>query len=65
MLDRVMFCSDQMVWPNAIGISIEAIQSLDFLTMEEKAEIFYHNAARFLSLSEEDIARHHQGASGQ
>lgn len=65
MLDRVMFGSDQMVWPNAIGISIEAIQSLDFLTMEEKAGIFYHNAARFLGLSEDDIARHHQGASGQ
>lgn len=59
VLDRVMFGSDQMVWPEAIGISIEAVQALDFLTVEEKAGIFYDNAARFLLLSEEEIARHH------
>jgi predicted TIM-barrel fold metal-dependent hydrolase len=57
-LDRVMFGSDQMTWPEAVGVSIEAIQSLDFLTAEEKAAIFYDNAARFLGLSEEEIARH-------
>ena len=59
-LDRVMFGSDQMVWPEAVGVSIEAIQSLDFLTTEEKGAIFYDNAARFLRLSEEEIARHHE-----
>lgn len=58
-LDRVMFGSDQMVWPEAIGTSIEAIQSLAFLTAEEKGAILYSNAARFLGLSEEEIARHH------
>lgn len=57
-LDRVMFGSDQMVWPEAIGISIEAVQSLDFLTVEEKEAILYGNAARFLGLSAEEVARH-------
>jgi hypothetical protein len=35
-LHRVMFGSDQMVWPEAVGVSIEAMQSLDSLTAEEK-----------------------------
>lgn len=58
-LDRVVFGSDQMIWPEAIGVSVEAVQSIDFLTIEEKKAIFYDNAARFLGLSEEEIARHH------
>lgn len=55
-----MFGTGQMIWPEAIGISVEAVQSLDFLTAEEKGAILYDNAARFLGLSGEEIARHHQ-----
>jgi hypothetical protein len=47
---RIMFGSDQMVWPDAIGMAVEAIESADFLTREQKADIFYNNAARFLRL---------------
>lgn len=57
-LDRVMCGSDQMVWPEAIEISIEAVQSLDFLTVKENEAILYGNAARFLGLSDEEVARH-------
>lgn len=56
---RLMFGSDQMSWPEAIGLAIEAIESSDFLTPEQKRDIFYNNAARFLRLSEQEIARHH------
>ena len=49
-LDRVMFGSDQMVWPYAIGRSIEFLNSLDFLTEQDKEDIYYNNAARFLKL---------------
>ena len=56
---RLMFGSDQMIWPETIGLAIEGIESADFLNAEQKADIFYNNAARFLRLSEEDIARHH------
>jgi len=56
---RIMFGSDQMQWPEAIALAIEAIQTADFLSAEQKADIFYNNAARFLRLSEEEIARHH------
>ena len=59
VLDRVMYGSDQMIWPEAIEMAIENIQSLDILTLEEKKGIFYDNAARFLRLSEEEIVRHH------
>lgn len=59
LLDRVLFGTDQMIWADAIGIAVEGINSLEFLTVEEKANIFYNNAARFLELSEEVIAGHH------
>lgn len=49
-LDRVMFGSDQMFWPDAIERSINYLNSLEFLTEEDKRGIFYHNAARFLRL---------------
>ena len=32
----------------------------DFLTVEEKACIFYGNAAKFLGLPADEIARHHR-----
>jgi predicted TIM-barrel fold metal-dependent hydrolase len=47
---RLMFGSDQMVWPEVIGMAIEGIESAKFLTKEQKRDIFYNNAARFLKL---------------
>lgn len=58
MLDRVMFGSDQMRWPEAIALAIDRVNKLDFLTVAEKQDIFYDNAAKFLELSAEEIARH-------
>jgi hypothetical protein len=54
-----MFGSDQMVWPELIERSIEIIERAPFLSEEQKRDIFYNNAARFLRLSEQEIARHH------
>jgi hypothetical protein len=53
------FGSDQMIWPGIIEPSIEAIEQAPFLTQAQKRDIFYNNAARFLRLSKEEIARHH------
>ena len=50
---RVMFGSDQMIWPERISQAIDAIETADFLTEEQKRDIFYNNAARFLKLEEE------------
>lgn len=47
---RIMFGSDQMVWPEAIGMAIEGVESAKFLTPEQKRDIFYNNAAEFLRL---------------
>ena len=57
--DRLMFGSDQMIWPGTIDLTVDAVASAEFLTDEQKRDIFYNNAARFLGLSEEEIARHH------
>lgn len=56
--DRVMFGSDQMIWPGIIEASIEVVESAD-LTKAQKRNIFYNNAARFLRFDDETIARHH------
>lgn len=47
---RLMFGSDQMLWPEMIGKGIEAIESADFLTDEQKRDILYNNAVRFLKM---------------
>ena len=56
---RIMFGSDQMIWHEVIPVVIDAIQTADFLTVEQRADIFYNNAARFLRLSDAEIAAHH------
>jgi len=60
MLDRVMFGSDQMLWPETIEVAIIRVKSLDYLTNKEKADILYNNAARFLGLDDELIFKHHK-----
>ena len=49
--ERIMFGSDQMVWPDAISIGIENILSAPFLNTEQKKNILYNNAKRFLKLN--------------
>lgn len=56
---RVMFGSDQMVWPETIGRSIAVINEAPFLSEAQKRDILFNNAARFLRLSDEQIARMH------
>jgi uncharacterized protein len=56
---RVLFGSDQMVWPEAIEVAIGSIEMAAFLSQSQKRDILYNNAARFLRLSEDQIARHH------
>lgn len=57
--DRIMFGSDQMIWPGVIEPSIKAIEDAPFLSEAQKRDILYNNAARFLRLSPEEMARHH------
>jgi hypothetical protein len=47
---RIMFGSDQMVWPEAIGMAVEGIEAAAFLTKDQKRDILYNNAVKFLRL---------------
>lgn len=58
---RILFGSDQMVWPHTIGVAIDTIEQAPFLSAAQKRDIFYNNAARFLRLTPEEIARHQRG----
>jgi predicted TIM-barrel fold metal-dependent hydrolase len=49
---RIMFGSDHMYWPEAIGMAVEAIDAATFLTPSEKQDIFYGNAVRFFKLEQ-------------
>jgi uncharacterized protein len=48
--DRVMFGTDQLLWPKLMSYSISVIQNADYLTPEQKRDILYNNAARFLRI---------------
>ena len=48
-----------MVWPGVIEASIRIVEEAPFLSAEQKRDILYDNAARFLRLPQTDIDRHH------
>ena len=48
---RIMFGSDQMFWPDGIGLAIQGVETAEFLTEEQKQDIFFNNAVGFYKLS--------------
>jgi predicted TIM-barrel fold metal-dependent hydrolase len=46
-----------MIFPDTIRMAIETIQDAVFLTEEQKRDIFYNNAARFLRLDEKNSSK--------
>jgi predicted TIM-barrel fold metal-dependent hydrolase len=44
LLDRVMFGTDNMVWPGSTAKSLAYLNSLEFLTPNDKKKILYFNA---------------------
>ncbi len=50
MEERIMFGSDNMVWPDAIAVAIERIRHAPFLNERQKRLILHDNAARFLRI---------------
>jgi len=49
---RIMFGSDQMAWPDAIGRAIETVELAPFLSEEQRRDIMCRNAMTFLRLDE-------------
>jgi predicted TIM-barrel fold metal-dependent hydrolase len=54
---RVVFGSDQMIWPETIEMALDSIESASFLSSEQRRDILFNNAARFLRLPPERIAQ--------
>ena len=52
---RIMFGSDNMVWPQAIEAGIQTINEASFLKASQKRDILFNNAARFLRLTDKEI----------
>lgn len=48
--NRIMFGSDEMVWPDAESAAIDSIQNATSLTAAQKRDILYNNAATFLRM---------------
>jgi len=49
---RIMFGSDQMVWPEAIEESLQAYREADYLTPGQRRDILFNNAVRFFGWSD-------------
>lgn len=56
---RIMFGSDNMIWPGAIEAGIQSIMQAKFLNERQKRDILFNNAARFLRLTEVEIKKMH------
>lgn len=54
--NRLMFASDYF---GTVRENIEIIYNIEWLTDQQKKNIYYNNAAKFLNLSESEIERHH------
>lgn len=50
LADRIMWGSDQMMWPGAIERAIANTMAADFLTDQQRRAIFHDNAVRFFRL---------------
>lgn len=53
-----------MVWPETMERAIQTIHDAPFLSEKQKRDILFNNAARFLRLSEEEVARMHAESRG-
>ena len=54
---RILFGSDAMIWPETIRVAIDSIEGAEFLSSDQKRDIFYNNAARFLRLDDTQTAK--------
>jgi predicted TIM-barrel fold metal-dependent hydrolase len=50
--DRILFGTDQMVWPQMITPAVESIRDAPFLSDQEKRNILGENARRLLKIAD-------------
>ena len=51
---RIMFGSDQ-TWPDAIRIAVENVEAAEFLSAQQKEDIFLQNALRFFRIDQRQL----------
>jgi predicted TIM-barrel fold metal-dependent hydrolase len=49
---RLMYGTDQMIWPSMIDHSLDLVEKTKVMTREEKRDFLYNNAVRFFRLEE-------------
>lgn len=49
---RIMYGTDLMIWPKLLETSIGVIENANYLSFEQKRDIFFNNAVRFFRLDE-------------
>jgi hypothetical protein len=49
---RIMYGTDLMIWPKLLETSIGVIENANYLSEDQKRDIFYNNAVRFFNLDE-------------
>lgn len=49
---RIMYGTDLMIWPKLLETSIQVIESANYLSEDQKRDIFFNNAVRFFNLDE-------------
>ncbi|MEA5140956.1 amidohydrolase family protein [Arcicella rigui] len=47
---RIMYGTDLMIWPKLLETSIQVIESANYLSEDQKRDIFFNNAVRFFNL---------------
>jgi predicted TIM-barrel fold metal-dependent hydrolase len=47
---RILYGTDLMIWPKLLETSIQVIESANYLSEDQKRDIFFNNAVRFFNL---------------
>lgn len=52
---RILYGTDLMIWPKLLETSIGVIESANYLSEDQKRDIFFNNAVRFFNLDESQL----------
>jgi predicted TIM-barrel fold metal-dependent hydrolase len=52
---RILYGTDLMVWPELLETSIGVIENANYLSEEQKRDIFFNNAIRFFNWDTKDF----------
>lgn len=54
---RLMYGTDQIIWPQSVRYSLEVVEDSKAISSEQKRDLLFNNAARFLRLTDDEINR--------